>query len=126
MSILKYKVKLSPKLQLGVGRNRSGNSLWRYGTMIVLVFSGVLVIRAGYMLIHKSSTITQAQPQVLGAEDTNQTPKQLFKEYVVKKGDTIFSIGQSNGIEWTTLATLNGLEAPFTLHVGQILKIPQQ
>ncbi len=125
MSTLKHKVKLSPKLQLGVGRATSRGSLLPYATMIFLVISAVLGIRAGYMVIHKSPTVVPADPQVLGDQDTT-TSQQLFKEYTIKKGDTVFSIGQRNNIEWTTLATLNGLEAPFTLQTGQILKIPQQ
>lgn len=126
MSIPKHKVKLSPRLQLGVGRSTGRGSLLPYATMIFLVISGVLAIRAGYMVIHKESpSPTVSEPQVLGAKDT-PTDQKLFKDYTVKSGDTVFSIGQANNIEWTTLATLNGLEAPFKLQLGQILKIPQQ
>ena len=125
MSTLKHKVKLSPKLQLGIGRSTGKTNLLPYATMIFLVISGVLGIRAGYMVINKSPHVSPPQPQVLGAVDA-PTTQTLFKDYVVKKGDTIFSIGQQNNIEWTTLATLNGLEAPFTLQAGQNLKIPQQ
>lgn len=128
MSTLKHKVKLSPKLQLGIGRSTAKNNLLPYATMLFLVISTVLGIRAGYMVINKSSNVTPSEPQVLGAQDTQEptTTRQLFKEYIVLKGDTVFSIGQKNNVEWTTLATLNGLEAPFTLQTGQILKIPAQ
>ncbi len=96
-----------------------------YATIVFLVISAVLAIRAGYMVIHRSPSPTPPEPQVLGAQDTpNQ--KLLFKEHTVKKGETVFSIGQQNNIEWTTLATINGLEAPFPLKPGQVLKIPQQ
>lgn len=126
MSTLKHKVKLSPRLQLGVGRSSGRGSLLPYATMIFLVISGVLALRAGYMVIHKESPPnTQSDPQVLGAKDA-PTNQKLFKEYKVKTGDTVFSIGQTNNIEWTVLATLNGLEAPFKLQPGQILKVPQQ
>lgn len=125
MSIPKHKVKLSPKLQLGIGRSTSRGSLLPYATMIFLVISAVLGIRAGYMVINKSSTVTVPEPQVLGAADIATTQK-LFKEHTVKKGETVFSIGQEYNIEWTIIATLNGLEAPFPLQAGQILKIPQQ
>lgn len=125
MSSIKSKVKLSPRLQLGVGRNPTKTNLLPYATMIFLVISGVLAIRAGYMVIHRSPSVTPVNPQVLGAED-NSVPKQLFKEYTVKKGDTVFSISQQYNIEWTTVATLNSLKAPFTLQTGQVLKIPQQ
>jgi hypothetical protein len=128
MSIPKHKVKLSPRLQLGVGRSTGRGSLLPYATMIFLVISAVLAIRAGYMVIHKespSTALTAPDPRVAGVKDT-QTDLKLFKEYTVKSGDTVFSIGQAHNIDWTTLATLNGLEAPFKLQLGQIIKIPQQ
>lgn len=126
MNRLKHKVKLSPKLRLGVGRSAGRGKLLPYATMIFLVISGVLAIRAGYMVIHRSSNTTPPAPQVLGAEDTPATTQKLFKEHTVKSGETVFSIGQTYNIEWTAIATINGLEAPFTLQVGQKLKIPQQ
>lgn len=96
-----------------------------YATMIFLVISAVLAIRVGYMLINHSD------PRVLGATDTPQTQTptntqaKAFKDYTVKKGDTVFSIAQANNLEWTALATLNNLKAPFTLKTGQVLQIPQ-
>lgn len=126
MNLPKYKVKLSPKLSLGVGRGTNRGSLLPYATMIFVVISGVLAIRAGYMVInHSSPSAVQAEPQVLGANDTPTTAKKSFKEYSVKKGDTVFSIAQANGLQWTTLATLNNLKTPFTLQAGQVLQIPQ-
>ncbi len=126
MSNLKHKVKLSPKLQLGVGRSAGRGSILPYATMIFLVISGVLAIRAGYMVINKSSNVTPPEPQVLGVNDSPVTTESLFQEHVVKSGDTVFSIGQKYNITWTPIATINGLEAPFTLQVGQVLKIPKQ
>lgn len=123
--ISKHKVKLSPRLQLGVGRNSDRGSLLPYATMIILVISGVLGIRAINLAFRGSDSDTPSQGSVLGAVDKTEQ-KQLFKDYTVQKGDTVFSIGQKNNIEWTTLATLNSLEAPFALKPGQVLKIPQQ
>lgn len=123
--IPKHKVKLSPRLQLGIGRNSDRGSLLPYATMIILVISGVLGVRAINLAIRGSDADTPNTGVVLGVAD-NPEQKQLFKEYTVQKGDTVFSIGQKNNIEWTTLATLNSLEAPFTLKPGQVLKIPQQ
>ncbi len=121
---MKPKVKLSPRLGLGVGRSSNRGSLLPYATLIFLVISGVLAIRAGYMVIHHSPTTT-LQPQVLGATDTPSN-KPLFEEYKVQKGETVFSIAQSHNIEWTTLASLNGLQAPFKLSPGQTIRIPLQ
>ena len=126
MSTLKHKVKLSPRLQLGVGRGTGSNHLLKYTSILFLVIGAVLTIRAGYMVVHRSGSIEAPQPQVLGAQDTPATDQKLFETYTVKKGDTVFSIGQQYNIEWTTLATLNNLEPPFNLKPGQTLKIPMQ
>jgi LysM repeat protein len=124
--IQKPKVKLSPRMRQGVGRSTGRGSLLPYATLITLVISAIFVVRTISLIATKgSSSDTPIQGSVLGASDT-PAPKQMFKDYAVQKGDTIFSIGQSNNIDWTELATLNGLKAPFTLKPGQTLKIPQQ
>ncbi len=122
MNLPKQKVKLSPKLLLGVGRTTGRGSLLPYATMIFIVISAVLAIRAGYMVVHHSAP----NPQVAGAETTVPSePQKAFKDYTVKKGDTVFSIAQSHNMEWSALATINNLKAPFTLKTGQVLQIPQ-
>lgn len=123
MSTDKNKVKLSPRLQLGVGRTPRSGNLLKYSSFIFLVLSAVLALRAGYMVINHSSVIKD--PQVLGAKDT-VSENSVFIDYTIKKGDTLFSIAQQHNIEWTTLATLNNLKPPFDLKVGQSIKVPTQ
>ncbi len=41
----------------------------------------------------------------------------------VKPGDTLFAIGKRHGLRVDEIARLNGLEAPFTIKVGQTLYI---
>lgn len=124
MTLQKYKVKLSPKLELGVGRGSNRGKILPYATILFFIVSGILGIRAGYMVFHRSPVEVPASPQVLGAVDSKTQP--AFTDYVVKKGDTVFSIGQKSNIDWATIATLNSLEAPFKLSPGQILKLPNQ
>jgi LysM repeat protein len=93
--------------------------------MIILVISGVLGIRAINLAIHGSRSEGSPEGAVLGVTDT-PTSKQLFDDYTVKKGQTVFSIAQEHHLDWTALATLNNLKAPFALQPGQILKIPRQ
>jgi lipoprotein NlpD len=42
--------------------------------------------------------------------------------YTVKKGDTLYSIGWRYGMDYKTLASINGIRAPYTIHIGQKLK----
>lgn len=44
--------------------------------------------------------------------------------YKVIKGDTLSKIGKKLGIEWKEIASLNGIKAPYTLKVNQVLKLP--
>jgi L,D-transpeptidase ErfK/SrfK len=44
-------------------------------------------------------------------------------EYVVKPGDTLSSIGARQGIAWTVLAKMNGIERAGALAVGQTLHL---
>ncbi|AZC18327.1 MULTISPECIES: peptidoglycan DD-metalloendopeptidase family protein [Pseudomonas] len=44
-------------------------------------------------------------------------------EYRVKRGDTLYSIASRNGTNWKEVARLNGLKAPYTVEVGQVLKV---
>lgn len=66
-------------------------------------------------------------PRVLGATAENQTPKKVqFIDYVVQRGDTLFSISQKYNVSWGTLAELNDLQAPFSLKQDQTIKVPIQ
>lgn len=46
-------------------------------------------------------------------------------EYEVQSGDTLTKIGKKTGVAWTTIAKLNDLKFPYTLKVGQILKLKE-
>jgi membrane-bound lytic murein transglycosylase D len=59
--------------------------------------------------------------------DSTERTKALARErsnYVVKSGDTVWSIAQSSGISVSTLLKANGLSNPRALKVGQKLHIP--
>jgi LysM repeat protein len=43
--------------------------------------------------------------------------------YTVKSGDTLSGIGTKTGIKWETIASLNGIKSPYTIKVGQVLKL---
>ena len=44
-------------------------------------------------------------------------------QYLVQKGDTLYNISRKFGIPVQTLAELNQLQAPYGIHVGQVLNI---
>jgi lipoprotein NlpD len=42
--------------------------------------------------------------------------------YIVKKGDTLFSIGLEHGYDYKEIAEANNIAAPYTIKIGQLLK----
>lgn len=42
---------------------------------------------------------------------------------IVEAGDTLSSIGSQFGVDWRTIASLNHIAAPYTIHPGQVLKL---
>lgn len=52
------------------------------------------------------------------------TPAQRYTTYVVKKGDTLYSIAQRYHTDVKTLQQMNSIADPATLSVGQELKVP--
>lgn len=59
-------------------------------------------------------------------EEKKDTPvsSDSSNTYTVKSGDTLAGIGITLGVSWEEMAKLNGIEAPYSLEVGQVLKIP--
>ncbi len=49
-----------------------------------------------------------------------------YTEYTVKNGDSLWGIARRTGDSdrWEKLADINGIQAPFTIYVGQKLKLP--
>ena len=43
--------------------------------------------------------------------------------YIVKKGDTLFSIGLEHGYDYKEIAQANNIGAPYTIKIGQTLKL---
>lgn len=56
-------------------------------------------------------------------EEVKISPTEV-KKITVKKGDTLYSIAQSENIKVYDLATFNKISSPYTLKIGQIISIP--
>lgn len=56
----------------------------------------------------------------------NKTPAPVSvgpNQYMVQKGDNLYNIGRKFGIPHLKLAEINQLQAPYEIHVGQVLNI---
>lgn len=47
-----------------------------------------------------------------------------YTQYVVKQGEYLVLIARQYNLHWRTLATVNGIQYPYTIYPGQILLIP--
>ena len=43
--------------------------------------------------------------------------------YTVRRGDTLYSIAWQNGLNFRQLADMNGIRSPYTIYVGQTLRV---
>jgi hypothetical protein len=125
----KTKLELSPRLKWGVGRGKSLNKIMRRTGIVFVLLTIGLAINAT-RLVYNNTTNASNNPRVLGVTDSvnpeSLEDRQQFIEHRVKKGETLFSVSQQYNISWTTIATLNKLDAPFSLTPGQSVKIPKQ
>ena len=134
----KTKITLSNNLKLGVAAPASQSAFFKYGGVIFLVLALVLAINI-FRTLHadksgapKILTSAQLQQQVLGAYDPGSDGNGGAgagvgtTNYTVQSGDTIFVIAQNLHIDWQMLANLNHLKPPFTIKIGQVLKVPSQ
>lgn len=77
-----------------------------------------LVIILSFLLASCSSNNIQAP--VL---NHNNTIKRTATSYVVKRSDTLYSIAWQVGKDYQTLAKWNGIVRPYTIFVGQTIKL---
>lgn len=66
-------------------------------------------------------TDNSAQDTLAPVQDKDQLPYTT-----VNKGDTLSGIGRKLGVDWKDIAAVNGMSAPYTLHIGQKLYIPSK
>lgn len=57
---------------------------------------------------------------IVNGSTSNQQSSSRY--YTVKRGDTLSQIGAKLGVNWHTIANLNGIIPPYTIYVGQILE----
>jgi LysM repeat protein len=69
-----------------------------------------------------STTAPSAGPTSTPA--ATQVPAATFRTYKVKSGDTLSGIASDFGTTSRAIAVLNGISVTSTLHIGQVLKIP--
>ncbi|MFB7919234.1 LysM peptidoglycan-binding domain-containing protein [Streptomyces sp. NPDC056061] len=68
--------------------------------------------------IDRAAILKAAPPSTGSGSSSGST-----STYTVKSGDTLSGVGAKMGVKWQTIASLNGIKAPYTIVVGQVLKL---
>lgn len=98
--------------------------------VVVVVLAGILVINMVKNKITKPGTIADVNETTTSGVTPGQATFGLSetKKYVVKEGETLWSIAMDNyksGYNWVTIASANNLSNPDTLMSGQELSLPK-
>jgi len=65
-----------------------------------------------------------AKPVVSSGKKVASSQKKKTATYTVQSGDNLHKISRKTGVGYSTLITLNKLDKPELLQVGQVLKVP--
>ena len=68
-----------------------------------------------------SSRTTAGRSEVIGSYSASKADV-----YVVRRGDTVFSIAGRNGIGFRQLAKINGIRFPYIIRIGQRLRLKSE
>ena len=93
-------------------------------TALVTVFISILVLSSCSK--HKPAPVSDAYGNNKRAQShiRHSSQKEYNKKYVtVKKGDTLYSIGFRNEIDYKTLAAINNIKPPYRIFPGQRIKL---
>ena len=82
------------------------------------------LLAAMALLVTGCSTVVVQPPSNAPVAASRPTPAQQPGTYTVSKGDTLYSIAFRNGTDFREVARLNGIDAPYTIWPGQVLKLP--
>ena len=72
-----------------------------------------------------SNNLTVGQQLIIAIDDNAPSTPTTYKDYVVKKGDSLYSIANKNNITVDELKKINNLTSNM-LSIGQVLKLPTQ
>ncbi|MHB1907422.1 MAG: LysM peptidoglycan-binding domain-containing protein [Nitrososphaerales archaeon] len=85
--------------------------------------SSPYIIYVGEVLTIPLVTITTTTTSSTSSSSYVQSSSS-YVQYTVKSGDTLYSISQVFGVQWQSIATLNNIQSPYTIYVGEKLLIP--
>ena len=80
-------------------------------------------LRVGKTLLVNTKASSTTSSTETSSKDDDSTTTSEVKHYKVKKGDTLGSIANRNGLSLKQLCTLNNITAKTTLSIGKTLRV---
>jgi lipoprotein NlpD len=109
---------------------------WGVSAMLVIVMLGCAAARHPAPVEQRSPAVrpvpggTTAAPRPVGTApaEAPQPPRGAENAgkpgyYTVRAGDTMFRVGLETGQNWRDVAAWNAIDSPYTLEVGQVLRV---
>ena len=97
-------------------RNRVVNKQW----LVLGTLSLSVAMLSGCASRTGSSESVAGQAPVIAPQTV-----QVEQTHQVQPGDTLYAIARKTGIDWKAIASLNGIQPPYTIRVGQVLRLGQ-
>jgi lipoprotein NlpD len=85
--------------------------------------AALLVFLVGCASTQKPAPVVDRRQSARASAPAPAAPKPAPGTYVVKKGDTLYSIALENGADYREVAAWNGLGDPTKINVGQVLRV---
>src|SRR5262245_22774353 len=82
-----------------------------------------MVLLVGCTTTQKPAPVVDRKQPARSSSPAPSAPKPAAGTYVVKKGDTLYSIALENGADYREVAAWNGLSDPTKISVGQVLRV---
>lgn len=86
---------------------------------LALALGGCASVKTSAPLIERAPVAKKAPSKAKVAKEGDWRPQ----TYTVQKGDTLYGIALEHGFDYKEVAEWNGIEPPYTIRVGQQLKL---
>ncbi|MBS0212668.1 MAG: peptidoglycan DD-metalloendopeptidase family protein [Proteobacteria bacterium] len=97
----------------------AGTTYTRLARWFALLALAVLLVACG------ESHVVRRTPEIRSPARAAQPPAHHagMDEVVVVRGDTLYGVAFRNGMDFRELAAINGIGPPYTIYVGQVLRL---
>jgi len=107
-----------------------GSNLTRHYTTVISYLTLAITLLLGACASNNQAPVIERAPVTKKPAVSKPASKAADKDWrpdvhIVKKGDTLYSIGLQYGYDYKEIAQANNIASPYTIHIGQQLKLKE-